>query len=154
MPTAAWHRDAVLERTLQRCRRLRSQSTESAAAGFVPTYRITSDESGQGAIHLSDCPNDFWGRLTPRRPGDAELRRVAAYVLRLIHDESWETHNVPGPIAKTGAWMQDHIPGQDSFIKPWMIDRANDHYALNITRVRTLLDWEPRHRYTKPCRRW
>ncbi len=62
---------------------------------------------------------------------------------RLIHGESWETHNVPGPIAKTGAWLQDLIPGEDSFIKPWMIDRANDHYALDITRARTLLGWTP-----------
>lgn len=63
--------------------------------------------------------------------------------LRLIHNESWETHNVPGPIAKAGAWVEDHLPGQDQFIKPWMIDRANDHYALDITRARTLLDWAP-----------
>ena len=63
--------------------------------------------------------------------------------LRLIHNESWETHNVPGPIAKAGAWVQDHLPGKDQFIKPWMIDRANDHYALDITRARTLLDWMP-----------
>jgi uncharacterized membrane protein len=62
---------------------------------------------------------------------------------RLIHGESFETHNVPGAIAKTGAWLQDHIPGQDPFIKPWMIDRANDHYALDITRARTLLGWMP-----------
>jgi len=63
--------------------------------------------------------------------------------LRLIHNESWETHNVPGPIAKAGAWIENHLPGQDEFIKPWMIDRANDHYALDITRARTLLDWAP-----------
>ena len=35
------------------------------------------------------------------------------------------------------------MPGQDSFIKPCMIDRAIDHYALDITRARTLLDWQP-----------
>jgi nucleoside-diphosphate-sugar epimerase/uncharacterized membrane protein len=63
--------------------------------------------------------------------------------LRLIHNESWETHNVPAPIAKAGAWIENHLPGQDEFIKPWMIDRANDHYALDITRARTLLDWAP-----------
>lgn len=27
-----------------------------------------------------------------------------------------------------------------------MIDRASDHYALDITRARTLLGWEPRRR--------
>jgi nucleoside-diphosphate-sugar epimerase len=62
---------------------------------------------------------------------------------RLIHGESWETHNVPVPIAKTSAWLQDLIPGEESFIKPWMIDRANDDYSLNITRARTLLGWIP-----------
>ena len=62
---------------------------------------------------------------------------------RLIHGESWETHNVPRPIAKAGAWLEDHLSGQDPFIKPWMIDRANDHYALDTTRARTLLDWAP-----------
>ena len=64
---------------------------------------------------------------------------------RLIRDESCETQNIPGFIAKAGAWVQDHIPGQDPFIKPWMIYRANDHYALDITRARTVLDWAPRH---------
>jgi nucleoside-diphosphate-sugar epimerase len=63
---------------------------------------------------------------------------------RLIHGESWETHNVPAPIAKTGAWLQDLIPGQDPFIKPWMINRANDHYALDITRAHDMLDWTPK----------
>lgn len=64
---------------------------------------------------------------------------------RLILNESWETHNIPSLIAKAGAWVEDHIPGQDPFIKPWMIDRANDHYALNITHALTLLDWVPQH---------
>lgn len=64
---------------------------------------------------------------------------------QLIHGESWETFDVPAPIAKAGAWLQDQVPGQESFIKPWMIDRANDHYALDITRARTLLDWRPQH---------
>jgi hypothetical protein len=62
---------------------------------------------------------------------------------RLIHGESWETYKVPKLIAKAGAWVEDHVPGQDPFIKPWMIDRANDHYALDITHARTLLDWVP-----------
>jgi nucleoside-diphosphate-sugar epimerase len=65
---------------------------------------------------------------------------------RLIHGENWETLEVPGPLAplaKAGAWVLEKLPGSDPFIKPWMIDRANDHYALDITRARTLLDWQP-----------
>lgn len=65
---------------------------------------------------------------------------------RLIHGENWETLEVPGPlapVARAGAWVLEKLPGSDPFIKPWMIDRANDHYALDITRARTLLDWQP-----------
>ena len=66
---------------------------------------------------------------------------------RLIHGEAWETLQMPGvlaPLAKAGAWVMEKLPGADSFIKPWMIDRANDHYALDITRARALLGWTPR----------
>ena len=66
---------------------------------------------------------------------------------RLIHGEDLETLEVPGPLAplaKAGAWVMEKLPGADPFIKPWMIDRANDHYALDITRARTLLGWEPK----------
>lgn len=68
-------------------------------------------------------------------------------IARLIRGSSKETIEIPSalaPLAKAGAWVMDHIPGQEGFIRPWMIDRANDHYALDITRARTLLGWEPR----------
>jgi nucleoside-diphosphate-sugar epimerase len=65
---------------------------------------------------------------------------------RLIHDEEWETKVIDKSLAKTGAWLEDHIPfTEEPFIKPWMIDLADDHYALDISRARTLLDWEPQH---------
>ncbi len=67
---------------------------------------------------------------------------------RLIHGEELETLEVPGPLAplaKAGAWVLEKLPGADPFIRPWMIDRANDHYALDISRARTSLGWEPKH---------
>jgi nucleoside-diphosphate-sugar epimerase/uncharacterized membrane protein len=66
---------------------------------------------------------------------------------RLVHGTSKETIAIPSalaPLAKVGAWVLDHIPGQGGFVKPWMIDRANDHYALDISRARSLLGWEPK----------
>jgi nucleoside-diphosphate-sugar epimerase len=64
----------------------------------------------------------------------------------LIHGEEWTTLRVPQPVAKLGAWAAEHLPGiGDPFIKPWMIDHADDHYALDITRARTLLCWMPSH---------
>jgi nucleoside-diphosphate-sugar epimerase len=70
---------------------------------------------------------------------------------RLIHGErEWETTRIPKAVAKAGAWVQDQIPGvEEPFIKPWMIDLADDHYALDITRARNLLGWSPRHRLRK-----
>ena len=70
---------------------------------------------------------------------------------RLIHGEVWETREIPKPLAKAGAWVQDEAHerleiGDEPFIKPWMVDLADDHYALDISRARTLLGWQPRHR--------
>lgn len=61
----------------------------------------------------------------------------------LIHGEEWETFEIPKPLAKAGAWAQDLVG--DPFIKPWMIDRADDHFELDISRAGKLLGWEPRH---------
>ncbi|MEO6624680.1 MAG: heavy metal-binding domain-containing protein, partial [Burkholderiaceae bacterium] len=112
---------------------------------------------GQSFIHLDDVVGviertiERRAQLPPEvailvgEPETLSYDELQHSFQRLIHGESWETHDVPGSIAKAGAWLQDHIPGQDPFIKPWMIDRANDHYALDITRARTLLGWEPSH---------
>jgi nucleoside-diphosphate-sugar epimerase len=79
----------------------------------------------------------------PDPPSYDELQRALA---ELIHGEpDWETTRVPKAVAKAGAWVQDKIPGvEDPFIKPWMIDLADDHYALDVSRARTLLGWAPR----------
>jgi nucleoside-diphosphate-sugar epimerase len=69
--------------------------------------------------------------------------------MRQIHDESYEEFSVPGPIAKIGAWVEDNVLGQKPFIKPWMIDRANDHYALDPSRAKRLLGWIPKHTLRK-----
>ena len=66
-------------------------------------------------------------------------------ISRRLHGKEWKTYSIPKPLAKFGAWIQTLLPGGDSFIKPWMIDISDDHYALDITRARALLGWEPRH---------
>jgi nucleoside-diphosphate-sugar epimerase len=66
-------------------------------------------------------------------------------IARELFDESWPTVEVPKPIAKAGAFIEDVLPMQDSFVKPWMVDRADDNYELNIDKARRLLGWEPKH---------
>lgn len=60
----------------------------------------------------------------------------------LFHEESFISP-IPKPVAKAGAWVQDKLG--DSFIKPWMIDHVDDHYALDTSLARTLLEWRPKH---------
>jgi nucleoside-diphosphate-sugar epimerase len=115
---------------------------------------------GQAFVHLDDL-TDAIRRAVDRRkqlPDDVAILigepdtysydQIQRELARLIHDEEdWETRQVPKSFAKSGAWLEGKIPGAaEPFIKPWMIDMADDHYELSISRARELLDWEPRHR--------
>ncbi|RKF12713.1 NAD-dependent epimerase/dehydratase family protein [Roseovarius spongiae] len=124
-------------------------------------------DAGQAFIHLDDMLALF-KRVVDRRaridPGevilagepdtlsyDALQQRIGA----LIHgEEAWETLVLPAPVAKLGAKLETEsepaVPdaldqGEKPFIRPFMIDMASDHYALDISKARNLLDWEPQH---------
>jgi len=58
----------------------------------------------------------------------------------------WTTLEVPKPIAKAGAWVESALPlSEKPFVKPWMIDHADDNYELDISRARDFLGWWPSH---------
>lgn len=111
---------------------------------------------GQPFVHLDDVVEALRLTVERRRALPPELvllvgeEETLSYdelqhtLGRLIHGEEWETREIPKALAKTGAWLQDQIPGEEPFIKPWMIDLADDHYALDITPARTVLGWEPK----------
>jgi nucleoside-diphosphate-sugar epimerase len=112
---------------------------------------------GQAFLHLDDLIDAFARMIVrrhqlleevelllgePETPSYDELQRM---ISRHLHGEEWETREIPKAVAKTGAWVQDVAPvGEEPFIKPWMIDLADDHYDLDISRARQLLDWEPK----------
>ena len=112
---------------------------------------------GQSFVHLEDLVDAIERAVERRRqvPADLTLLIGEPETLNyeklqqrfgwLIHHEAWETNHIPKPLAKTGAWLQDVIPGEDPFIKPWMVDLADDHYALDISRAQEVLGWQPRH---------
>lgn len=121
---------------------------------------------GQSFIHIDDLA-DAVVRTIQRRgslPPDLKLLvgepttlSYAALQNRLgtlIHGEQWETETVPKPLAKLGARLQEKLEavvpdaidhGEKPFVKPFMVELADDHYELDISRARTLLDWTPRH---------
>jgi nucleoside-diphosphate-sugar epimerase len=125
------------------------------------TSRVYSGSTahGQAFLHMDDLVDaielvvERRAELPPELPlllGEPEALsydELQHTIARLIRGASKETIEIPSalaPVAKAGAWVLDHVPGKESFIRPWMIDRANDHYALDITRARTLLGWEPK----------
>ena len=118
---------------------------------------------GQAYVHLDDAVDAFVRAIERRHalpdvvsiligePRAASYQALQNEIARLAHgDEDWLTQEIPKPVAKTGAWVQDKveegIPGiEEPFIKPFMVDIADDHFELDIGRARELLGWEPTH---------
>jgi nucleoside-diphosphate-sugar epimerase/uncharacterized membrane protein len=113
--------------------------------------------SGQAFLHLEDLC-DAVERLVDRRRdfpeelplllGEPETPSYDALQRRigeLIRGEPVETRQIPKVLAKAGAWLEDEVLDQEPFIKPFMIDQADDHYGLDVSRAESLLGWRPRH---------
>lgn len=112
-------------------------------------------DAGQSFVHLDDAVDaifrcvDRRHDLPPVLPLLIGEEDVMSYgelqhaLGELIHGQEWRTLRVPKPLAKVGALVQDNLPGSDAFIKPWMIDRADDRYVLDTRRAREWLDWRP-----------
>ncbi|HZO88865.1 MAG TPA: NAD(P)-dependent oxidoreductase [Chthonomonadaceae bacterium] len=112
---------------------------------------------GQAFLHVDDLVEALWQVVARRASLPTELvlligePETLSYddlqreIYRLLYGKGWVTREIPKPLAKAGVWLENAIPGEEPFIKPSMVDIADDHYALDITRARNLLGWEPRH---------
>lgn len=113
-------------------------------------------DRGQSFVHLEDTVDAIVRAIERRSSLPSELTlligepETTSYgdlqrnIGRLVTGEEWTTRRMPKTLAKMGAWVQN-VTGQ-SFIKPWMIDLADQHYELDISRARETLGWEPAHR--------
>ena len=78
-----------------------------------------------------------------RTVGYGELQNL---ISEILDHRDYRVYRIPKWIAKEGAWVEDHLPFfEDSFIQPWMVDVADDHYALDVTRAKETIGWEPKH---------
>jgi nucleoside-diphosphate-sugar epimerase len=124
--------------------------------------------AGQSMVHKEDMIDAFRRTIDRRaelpagcvilvgEPEAVSYDELQDRVGRLIHGESdWPTLTLPKPIAKAGAFVEEKLEpvipdaidaGEKPFIRPFMIEMADDHYALDVSRARRLLGWEPRHR--------
>ncbi|MBI4396057.1 MAG: NAD(P)-dependent oxidoreductase [Elusimicrobia bacterium] len=112
---------------------------------------------GQSFMHLDDLVDAFVSLVKRRaqlppelplligEPDTLSYGTLQQAIGRLIYHEPWKTYRIPKTLAKAGISVQTRLlKSRDVFIKPWMADIADDHYALDITRARRLLGWEPK----------
>ena len=127
----------------------------------LESYVFPGDAShGQALVHLVDLADCVAKVVEQRGQLDEESTFLIAepdvmgyeelqnQLGELIHGTQWPTIRIPKVVAKVGAWVQNKLADEDekTFIKPWMIDLADDHYAAMITQARVKLGWEPQRR--------
>lgn len=121
---------------------------------------------GQAFVHQEDVALAFRAAVDRRaqlpeetavligEPVTESYEALQNLIGRLVHGQSWDTRQIPKSVAATGAWLQhrmeDVIPdaidrGVEPFIKPFMVQLADDHYELDIACAERLLGWHPRH---------
>lgn len=77
---------------------------------------------------------------------DALQRQISS----LLFGKEIKTYRLPKWVAKIGAWVETLIPFKaPSFIKPWMIQYADDHYELDCSRAKEILGWKIKHSLDK-----
>ena len=111
--------------------------------------------AGQSLIHRDDLLDALESVIERRaslpdetalvigEAGAVPYRTLQREIGLLVHGKPWATLRIPKPAARLGARLQALV-GKGGFIQPWMIDRADDHYALDITRASQLLSWKPK----------
>lgn len=65
-------------------------------------------------------------------------------ISKLLFNKAITTISMPKWFAKMGAFLQCLVSFRcKPFIRPWMIDLADDHYELNVSKAKNLLGWNP-----------
>ena len=135
-----------------------AQQIDRIARKEMESYFFPGDpDSGQAFVHLEDLVELI--RLTIERrkqldpyevflvaePDKMTYDELQDDIGQLIHGiDDWPTIRIPKVVAKAGAWVLEKVQ-EDPFIRPWMIDLADDDYPVSIDRARTKLGWEPKH---------
>jgi nucleoside-diphosphate-sugar epimerase len=124
---------------------------------------------GQAMLHRNDMLDAFRRTIDRRStlPGETAILVGEADAIgydalqdrlgTLMHGiDDWTTLQVPKPLAAAGLWVQARLEpvipdaidkGEAPFVRPFMAEMADDHYALDTRRARDLLGWEPHHSF-------
>lgn len=114
---------------------------------------------GNPYLHLNDLISAISKAIEKRKslpseiiinlgePDTMSFIELQQTIAGLIYGKKWKTIAIPKWFAKAGAWLQN-IFG-DPFIKPWMIDMADDHMEIDISKANEILDWKPENSLRK-----
>ncbi|CAM3733397.1 vitamin K epoxide reductase family protein [Litorimonas haliclonae] len=124
--------------------------------------------SGQSMLHREDMLDAVYRAVKRREqlPQESEILIGEPFALSYdnlqnqigeeIHGKKdWLTLRLPKPVAAVGAKAQEvlepAIPdaidkGEPPFVKPFMVNMADDHYALDVAKAERELGWRPQHR--------
>lgn len=121
------------------------------------TARLYPANTSHGStyIHLDDLVNSIVKAIEKRKElppevvlniGDDETlsyQELQDIISTEISGKKSEIIHIPKWFAKAGAFMQN-LFGK-AFIKPWMIDLADDHFEMDSSKAKKLLGWQPKH---------
>lgn len=114
---------------------------------------------GNPYLHLNDLISAISKAIEKRKslpseiiinlgePDTMSFMELQQTIAELIYRKKWKTIVIPKWFAKAGAWIQNIFA--NSFIKPWMIDMADDHMEIDISKANEILDWKPEHSLRK-----
>lgn len=113
-------------------------------------------DHGQPFVHLDDLVACFRAAVDRRasladhevfligEPDLVSYGELQDIIGTAIHGTDWPTIRIPELLAKAGAWLKEKAPGEDPFIKPWMVELADAHVPIAIGRAEAKLHWRPR----------
>src|SRR5665647_123330 len=119
------------------------------------TARLYPADTAHGStyIHLDDLVNSIVKAIEKRKElppevvlniGDDETlsyQELQDIISTEINGKESKIMHIPKWFAQAGAFMQN-LFGK-AFIKPWMIDLADDHFELDSSKAKNLLNWQP-----------
>jgi len=126
----------------------------------LESYFFPGDKThGQAFLHLNDLVGCFEAVIGHRRRlpehslfviGEEDVMSYEELQEKIglyLHGDQWPAIRIPKAAAKAGAWVKDQLAADSDapFIKPWMIDLADQNYPVSAERAREQLGWEPRH---------
>lgn len=119
-------------------------------------------DHGQAMLHLEDLAtaidlcvkkrNEFSGFETFALAEEEVMsyRELQQEIGSQIHQRPWPVVRIPAFVAKTGAAVMEKLPIiREPFIKPWMIPHSDEHFELDVSKVRRKLGWEPQYHLKK-----